>query len=98
MSLKSRLTARLTGPRTAEGRFTEPGSYRVVLQLPGPSPVLVIRAVRRTTGIDLFAAQKLVNEAPVIVQEQLSESSAALVVGQLQKAGARAMAAPIGES
>jgi hypothetical protein len=90
-------TFRPAGPRPAPGRFTEPGRYRVVLQLPGPNPILVIREIRRTTGLDLLGAKRLVDEAPVIVRENLSESSAGLVVGQLQKAGARAMASPIGE-
>lgn len=82
--------------RVAE-RFVEPGNHRVVLQVTGPNAVSVIREIRRTTGLDLQAAHQLANEAPVVVKENLSESSAGLVVDHLTKAGARAMAAPIGE-
>ncbi len=84
-------------PIRVHPRFTEPGEHRVVLQVPGPSPVMVIREIRRTTGLDLMAAKNLVDEAPVIVKENLSESSAGLVADHLQKAGARAVASPIGE-
>ncbi|GAB6903571.1 ribosomal protein L7/L12 [Kineosporia succinea] len=84
-------------PVTAAARFTEPGDHRVVLQVAGPSPILVIREIRRTTGLGLMAAKQLVEEAPVIVRENLSEASAALVADHLTKAGARALAAPIGE-
>ncbi|GLY18075.1 hypothetical protein Kisp01_50890 [Kineosporia sp. NBRC 101677] len=82
--------------RVAE-RFTEPGGHRVVLQVAGPNPIAVIREIRRTTGLDLRAAKQLLDEAPTIVKENLSESSAGLVADHLQKAGARALAAPIGE-
>jgi ribosomal protein L7/L12 len=88
---------RPAGPARIAERFTEPGQHRVVLQVPGPTPVMVVRELRRTTGLDLQAAVQLTKEAPVVVKEHLSEASAALVVDHLQKAGARAVAAPIGE-
>ncbi len=90
-------TFRPAGPSRVSPRFAEPGNHRVVLQVAGPSPVLVVRELRRTTGRDLQAAVELMREAPVIVVENLSESSAALVADRLTKAGARALAAPIGE-
>lgn len=89
------------GPRPARqvpGQFAEPGGHRVVLQVPGPNAIAVIRELKRTTGLSLTAAKQLVDEAPVVVIEHLSESSAALIVEHLQKAGARAMAVPIGET
>ncbi|GAB3264199.1 ribosomal protein L7/L12 [Kineosporia babensis] len=85
------------GPARVAERFTEPGRHRVVLQVAGSSPVAVVRELRRTTGLDLQASMQLIKEAPVVVRENLSESSAGLVVDHLQKAGARAVAAPIGE-
>ena len=84
-------------PRRAAKKFAAPGEYRVVLQLPGGSPISVIAQVRRTTGRGLLAAKELVESAPVVVAEGLSEQSAELVADQLRKAGARAVAAPIGE-
>ena len=83
--------------RTA-ARFSEPGGYRVVLQVPGSKPILVIREIRRTRGLGLLEAKELVESAPVVVAEGLSEQSAELVADRLRAAGARALAAPIGES
>jgi len=78
-------------------RFTEPGRHRVVLQVTGSSPIHVVREIRRTTGRGLQESVKLVNDAPVVVAEGLSEQSAELVADRLRAAGARALAAPIGE-
>ncbi|HST84155.1 MAG TPA: ribosomal protein L7/L12 [Kineosporiaceae bacterium] len=78
-------------------RFSEPGRHRVVLQVPGSNPILVIREIRRTRGLGLLEAKELVESAPVVVAEGLSEQSAELVADRLRAAGARALAAPIGE-
>jgi hypothetical protein len=78
-------------------RFGAPGRHRVVLQVTGPNPILVIREVRRTRGLGLLEAKQLVEAAPVVVAEGLSEESAELVADRLRAAGARALAAPIGE-
>jgi hypothetical protein len=78
-------------------RFSEPGQHRVVLQVPGSKPILVIREIRRTRGLGLREAKELVESAPVVVAEGLSEQSAELVADRLRAAGARALAAPIGE-
>lgn len=88
---------RPAAPAAPAPRFTQPGEHRVVLQVAGPSPIMVIREIRRTTGLDLAGAKQLVLDAPVIVKENLSEASAGLMVDHLTKAGARAVAAPIGE-
>ena len=86
----------LVGRRTP-ARFSEPGRHRVVLQVPGSKPILVIREIRRTRGLGLLEAKELVESAPVVVAEGLSEQSAELVADRLRAAGARALAAPIGE-
>jgi ribosomal protein L7/L12 len=85
-----------SGGRAAE-RFTEPGTHRVVLQVTGSNPIAVIREIRRTRGLGLVEAKQLIDSAPVVVAEGLSEQSAALVADRLRAAGARALAAPIGE-
>ena len=85
-----------SGGRAAE-RFTEPGTHRVVLQVTGSNPIAVIREIRRTRGLGLVEAKQLIDSAPVVVAEGLSEQSAGLVADRLRAAGARALAAPIGE-
>jgi hypothetical protein len=90
-------TVRPAAPRPPAARFTEPGEHRVVLQVPGAKRVLVIRELRRATGKSLQEAVELVDAAPVVVVEGLSEQSAELVADRLRAAGARALAAPIGE-
>ncbi len=81
----------------APAKFSEPGRHRVVLQVPGPNLILVIREIRRTRGLGLLEAKQMVESAPVVVAEGLSEQSAELVADRLRAAGARALAAPIGE-
>jgi hypothetical protein len=85
-------------PGRAPQRFSEPGSNRVVLQLPGPNAVMVIREIRRTTGLGLLEAKQLAEEAPVVVVEGLSQTSAELVADRLRAAGGKALAAPIEET
>ena len=82
---------------SAATKFTEAGDYRVVLQVPGSNPVMVIREVRRTTGLGLLEAKQLTEAAPAVVVEKLSKQSAELVADRLRAAGARAVAAPIGD-
>src|SRR5687768_5812804 len=77
-------------------RFTEPGGHRVVLQVTGSNPIAVIREIRRTRGLGLVEAKQMIDSAPVVVAEGLSEQSAELVADRLRAAGARALAAPIG--
>jgi hypothetical protein len=85
------------GAPRVPARFSEPGRHRVVLQVPGPRTVQVILEIRRTRGLGLKEARELVESAPVVVAEGLSEQSAELVADRLRAAGARALAAPIGE-
>lgn len=82
---------------SAPAKFSEPGRHRVVLQVAGPNVILVIREIRRTRGLSLLEAKQLVEAAPVVVAEGLSEQSAELVADRLRAVGARALAAPIGE-
>jgi len=65
--------------------------------VPGPNAVRVIRELRRTRGLSLIDAKQMIDAAPVVVAEGLSEQSAELVADRLRAAGARALAAPIGE-
>ena len=60
---------RLPGRRV---RYDEPGDHRVVLQLPGRQPALVIRQLRRTTGCALQEAMRRVATI-ALVHETLSE-------------------------
>ena len=83
-----------TGPSE---RYREIGRYRVVLQVPGPKVIHVIKALRETRELSLLEAKEMVESAPVVVAEGLSEQSAELVADRLRAAGARALAAPIGE-
>jgi ribosomal protein L7/L12 len=79
-------------------QFTEPGNHRVVLQVPGPRPILVIREIRRTTGLDLVAAKRIIDDWPAIVVHSVSESSAERVAERLRQAGAKAIATPAEEN
>ena len=88
---------RPAAPRPPSAKFTEPGRYRVVLQVPGNKAIQVIKQIRVTTGLGLLEAKQLVDDAPAVVVEGLSEQSAELVADRLRAAGARALAAPIGE-
>jgi hypothetical protein len=78
-------------------KYREIGRYRVVLQVPGPKAIHVIKALRETRGLSLLEAKEMVDSPPVVVAEGLSEQSAELVADRLRAAGARALAAPIGE-
>lgn len=78
--------------------FSEPGNHRVVLQVPGPQPILVIREIRRTTGLDLLGAKKIVDDWPAIVVQGLSEAGAERVAERLRRAGAKAIATPAEEN
>jgi large subunit ribosomal protein L7/L12 len=80
---------------TPARKYTEPGEFRVVLQLTGPKVVTVIREIRVTTGIGLVEAKNMADAPPVVVVEKVSEQSAGLIVDLLRRAGARAVATPI---
>jgi hypothetical protein len=75
--------------------LSQPGDHRVVLQVTGDKPVLVIRQLRRITGADLASAKTMVESAPVVVAENLSQESAAEAAHLLQAAGARATVTPM---
>jgi hypothetical protein len=78
--------------------LSKPGHHRVVLQVPGDRPVLVIRQLRRITGADLAAAKAMLESAPVVVAENLSQESAAEAAHLLQAAGARATVTPMDDA
>ena len=78
--------------------LSRPGHHRVVLQLPGDKPVLVVRQLRRITGADLATARSVLQAAPVVVVENLSQESAAEAAHLLQAAGARATVTPMDDA
>ena len=75
--------------------LSRPGDHRVVLQLPGEKPVHVLAALRRITGADLVTARNMLEGAPVVVAENLSQESAAQAAHLLESAGARAVVSPM---
>jgi hypothetical protein len=75
--------------------LSQPGDHRVVLQLPGDKPVHVVAALRRITGADLVTAKAMLQGAPVVVAENLSQESAAQAAHLLESAGARAVVSPM---
>jgi ribosomal protein L7/L12 len=90
--LARRAEAMLRKPRRALPALTEQGECQVVLQMTGPNPVTVITVITEATGLDFMSASKLAQDAPAVVVSGISETSADLVVGRLQKAGAKAVA------
>jgi len=85
---------RSTGVRVPAA-LSQPGDHRVVLQLPGDKPLDVIRALRRVTGADLLTAKNMLEGAPIVIVENLSQESAAQAAHLLTSAGARAVVSPM---
>ncbi len=90
--LQRRAEAMLRKPGRASAALTEPGEFHVVLQLIGARPLQVMGVIRQATGLDVISASNLAREAPVVVVSGISAASAELVVGRLEKAGAKAVA------
>ena len=67
-----------------------PGEFRVELTDPGPRPVEVVKALRKTTGVDLPGARAQVAGAPVTVTEGVSADTAREVAARLRLAGGAA--------
>ena len=63
-------------------------SYTVILSSMGPNKVNVIKAVREVTALGLREAKELVEAAPTVVAEGLSEEEAESMKGTLEAAGA----------
>jgi ribosomal protein L7/L12 len=89
--LQRRAESALRKPGRASPAFTEPGECHVVLQLIGTKPIQVIAVIAQVTGLDLLSARDLAQDTPVVLVSGISETSANLVVGRLQKGGARAV-------
>lgn len=90
--LQRRAEAMLRKPGRASAALTESGEFHVVLQLIGARPLQVMAVIRQATGLDVISAGNLAREAPVVVVSGISAASAELVVGRLEKAGAKAVA------
>ncbi|MEO6144139.1 MAG: ribosomal protein L7/L12 [Dermatophilaceae bacterium] len=90
--LQRRAEAMLRKPGRASAALTEPGEFHVVLQLIGARPLQVMAVIRQATGLDVISAGNLAQEAPVVVASGISAASAELVVGRLERAGAKAVA------
>lgn len=90
--LQRRAEAMLRKPGRVSAALTEPGAFHVVLQLIGARPLQVVAVIRQSTGLDVISASNLAREAPVVVVSGISAASAELVVGRLEKAGAKAVA------
>ena len=68
----------------------EDGAYAVRLTHVGRRKTKAVRVVNEVIGGDIGAAMKIVESAPVVLIEGVSEPSARLVVQALEKAGAEA--------
>ena len=90
--LQRRAEAMLRKPGRASAALTEPGEFHVVLQLIGARPLQVVAIIRQATGLDVISASNLARETPVVVVSGISAGSAELLVGRLEKAGAKAVA------
>ena len=89
--LQRRAESALSKPGRASPAFTEPGEYHVVLQLIGAKPIQVIAIIAQVNGLDLLSARDLARDTPVVLVSGISQASADLAVGRLQKAGAKAV-------
>ncbi len=65
-----------------------PKEVDVMLKEVGPSKVKVIKVIREVTGLGLIDAKKLVDSAPVVVKEKISEDAGKELQEKLQTAGA----------
>jgi ribosomal protein L7/L12 len=74
--------------------LSEPGSYRVILQVPGDHPVAVIAVMHRILGLDVQEAQAIADRAPAIALDHRSREAAQLAVEHIEDAGGRAVAVP----
>lgn len=64
------------------------GHLAVVLQAPGPQPILLIRRLREITGFGLRDARALVDTVPATVATGLSDADAARIGRLLESASA----------
>jgi ribosomal protein L7/L12 len=64
------------------------GHLAVVLQAPGPQPILLIRHLREITGFGLRDARALLDSVPATVATGLSDADAARIGRLLESAGA----------
>jgi len=65
-----------------------PKEVDVMLTSVGASKVAVIKVIRAISGLGLIDAKKLVDSAPVVVKEKITEDAAKEIVEKLTTAGA----------
>ena len=65
-----------------------PKEVDVMLTSVGASKVAVIKVIRAISGLGLIDAKKLVDSAPVVVKEKITEDAAKEIVEKLVTAGA----------
>jgi len=66
----------------------EKSEYDVELKSPGQKKIEVIKAVRQITSLGLKEAKELVDKAPNVVKEKVSQEEAEKIKKQLEDAGA----------
>lgn len=66
-----------------------PKEVDVVLAAVGESKVKVIKVIRELTGLGLIEAKKMVDSAPVVVKEKVTEDAGKEIAEKLQEAGAK---------
>ena len=62
--------------------------YKVVLSNAGPSPLMVVKTFKELAEIDLKKAKDIIDSAPCVLYEDLSEEDAESVASALREAGA----------
>lgn len=77
---------------------TTPTGYDVVLASVGADKIGVIKLVRDLTGLSLFDAKQLVDEAPSVLRANASPAEAAAMRQALQESGATVALTPVGGS
>ncbi|MEU3794894.1 ribosomal protein L7/L12 [Streptomyces fructofermentans] len=66
----------------------------VVLTDVGARTLDVLQAVRRLTGLSLWHSKVLMDQAPVVIHDGISEEAAEIAVAALREAGAQADVRP----
>ena len=78
------------------GADAAPTSFDVKLVSPGGAKLAVVKAVKSLTGQGLKEAKALVDGAPIVIKEGLSEEEAGALKAALEEAGAEVELVPAG--
>jgi ribosomal protein L7/L12 len=76
---------------------SEPGPVDVVLLHPGENVILVVRAIRDETALNLRDVKDLVDDCPRAIQRAVPRAAAERLRQRLERAGARVELRPAGE-